>query len=278
MKFKDEYTEFNDYYEKRLENIYETANARPNGSEDVFIKYCEESGIDVHSALYKKLLDDYEEVSIGSRKYILLPMGFINSNIPYSFIDKDYEGGTRIGLNNWRNIFFHEPVFKMFYYPNDSKVPRRDTLDLVRDSYIEHYETTLDEHWSEEDFYARLNQIKYLSVKYAMDKETKKIFAVGFFGALVKSGAGGEALTDGELYVMPEFRKLGIAKKMVALSFELARLNGIENFDSVTYRVQNQDSLAFWKSVGAEVNGLIHIEGNIPEMIEKINNTNSLKI
>lgn len=278
MKFKEEYTEFNDYYEKRLKDIYEGVNERPNGVEAEFIKYCEEAGIDLHSTLYKKLIDDYEEVSVGSRKFILLPMGFINSNVSPLFIDKNHNGGTHISLNYWRNIFLHEPKFKMFYYPNDSKNPVRETLNQVRDSYINHYATTLNEYWSEEDFYARLEQLKYLSVKYAMDEETKQIFAIGFFGALVKSGAGGEALTDAELYVMPEFRKLGIAKKMVDLSFELARLNGIENFDSVTYRVQTQDSLAFWKAVGAEESGLIHIEGNISEMSEKINNTNSLKM
>lgn len=277
MYFKEEYTEFNNYYKQHLKAIYQGANERPNGSEAEFIKYCEEAGIDLHSALYKKLIDDYEEVNIGSRSFILLPMGLINSNISPAFIDKDYNGGTRIGVNFWRDIFLHNPKFKMFYYPNDSRVPVKDTLDQVRDSYIDHYATTLDEHWSEDDFYARLKQIKYLSVKYAMDKENKQIFAVGFFGALVKSGVGGEALTDAELYVMPEFRKLGIAKKMVALSFELARINGIENFDSVTYRVQGQDSLAFWNSVGAEVSGLIHIEGNISTIIEKINSTNNFK-
>lgn len=277
MDYKDEYTNFNEYYEARLKEIYERANVDVNGSNAEFVRYCEDAGIDLHTVLYKRLIDDYEELSIDSKKYLLLPMGFINSNIPDAFVLEHYNGGGHFGLNYWRKIFLNEPKFSMFYYPNDSKHLVRDNFDKVRDSYINHYETTLDEHWSEKDFFARLEQIKYLSVKYAMDMETKEIFAVGFFGALVKSGAGGEALTDAELYVMPEFRKLGIAKKLVNLSFELARMNGIENFDSVTYRVQNQDSLAFWNSVGAEVSGLIHIEGNIPEMIDKINKNNKLK-
>lgn len=153
----------------------------------------------------------------------------------------------------------------------------RENLEEICASYIEHYRNALNETWSEEDFYARLEQLKYLSVKYAMDVETGKLFAGGFFGALVKSGAGGKALTDAELYVIPQFRKLGIAKKLVQLSFELAHMHGIQNFDSVTYRVGNHNSLNFWNSLGATVSGLIHIEGNISDMIETLNKDKNLK-
>lgn len=278
MDFKEEYTEFNNFYYERLKKFYDRAKEESSGSVSEFFRNCEESGIDLHSTIYKKLIDDYEEVTIDSRHYLLLPMGFINSSIPQAFVDKSYNKTPgHFGLNYLRNIFLQEPKFKMFYYPNDARYPLRDTMKQVCSSYIDHYATALDEHWSEEDFFARLEQIKYLSVKYAMDVETKEIFAVGFFGALVKASAGGEALTDAELYVMPQFRKLGIAKKMVNLSFALARINGIENFDSVTYKIQDQDSLGFWQSVGANVSGLVHIEGSISEMIDTITNNKDLK-
>ncbi len=39
---------------------------------------------------------------------------------------------------------------------------------------------------------------------------------------------------------------------MIALSFDLARSEGIENFDSITYRIQNQDSLSFLQGIGAK--------------------------
>ena len=87
-----------------------------------------------------------------------------------------------------------------------------------------------------------------MSVKYAIDLKSKEIFAIGFFGASVREGAGGKALTNAELYVMPEFRKLGIAQKMVSLSFDLAQNDGIKSFDSITYRVQNHDALFLTKS------------------------------
>lgn len=277
MKFRDEYTQFNDFYYNKLKAIYERASDDLQGNNKLFLDECEKQGIDLNSALYKRLIDDYEEVVIDSHKYLLLPMGFINSNIPSSFVDITYNGNNNhYGLNYWRNIFLRDPKFTMFYYPNSLRKYSIANLNQVRDSYIDHYAKTLDEHWSIDDFYRRLDQLEYVAIKYAMDMETKEIFAVGFFGALVKSGAGGASLTDAELYLMPQFRKLGIASRMVGLSFELARMEGIENFDSVTYRVKNQDSLAFWNSVGANVSGLIHIEGNIDEMLQVLSNKQDL--
>ncbi len=173
----------------------------------------------MQTAIYKKLIDDTEEIIIDSKKYILLSMGLINRNIPQAFVKESAKGSNHYGLNFLIGIFKNEPLFQIFYYPDDSKAPLRENLEEICASYIEHYRNALNEAWSEEDFYARLEQLKYLSVKYAMDVENGKLFAVGFFGALVKSRAGGKALTDAELYVFPQFRKLGIAKKLVQLSF-----------------------------------------------------------
>ena len=64
---------------------------------------------------------------------------------------------------------------------------------------------------------------------------------------------------------------------MIALSFDLARSEGIENFDSITYRIQNQDSLSFLQGIGAKVSGLVHIEGNILEILEKLEKSNNVK-
>ena len=65
---------------------------------------------------------------------------------------------------------------------------------------------------------------------------------------------------------MPEFRGMGIAKKLVGLSFDEAQKNDILDFDSITYRVVGHDALSFWQSIGADISGLFHIEGDISEM------------
>jgi hypothetical protein len=58
--------------------------------------------------------------------------------------------------------------------------------------------------------------------------------------------------------------------KELEYKFELAKTDGIENFDSITYRVQSCDALSFWERIGALVTGLTYIEGNISEIIEII--------
>lgn len=270
---KDVYTDFNDFYYYRLDGIVREANAG-NRIYAEFLKKVNEKDIDLDKVLYKQLVDDYEEVEIDSRKINLLPMGIINSDVPEYFVKKEDRSiaGRYGNLNVFENMFLKDPNWEPLHYHTSDNF--RQVFGRICASYIEHYRKSLNEVWTEENFYARLNDLKYLSVKYAKDLDTGEVFAIGFFGALVKNGAGGKALTDAELYVMPEFRKMGIAKRMVGLTFELAKNDGIDNFDSVTYRVQSCDALSFWQKIGASVTGLTHIEGNISEIIENIDNSN----
>lgn len=277
MNFKEESAELNNFYYSCLNNIIRRAQDDITGLDAKFLDTCKKNGVtDLSSIIYKKTVDDLEMVNNDFGKFTLLPMGLINSNIPTKFIDKNYAGAQgSYRLNNFYEMFAKDPKYVPFYYPNDSDTPSKDTLSKLCSSYIKHYKESLGEEWSEEDFYNMFSSLKYLSVKYAKDEVTGEVFAVGFFGASIREGAGGKALTNAELYVMPEFRHMGIAKKMVGLTFEQAKNDGIENFDSITYRVTNNDSLAFWQGVGASVSGLIHIEGNIPEMVETISKKTS---
>lgn len=268
MEFKEVYTRFNDFYYSRLNDMVRYANSNSNYAR--FFQKINEKGIDLDKVLYEKLLDEYEETTIDSQKYGLLPLGLRNSNVPHIFIDQGERAmaGRYGNLNTFNALFLEKISFRPIYHHTTDSL--KQTFRRLCDSYIEHYKESLNEIWSEADFYARLSDLKYLSVKYAVDLETGEVFAVGFFGTLIKSGAGGKTLTDAELYVMPEFRKMGIAKKMVGLTFELARDDGVENFDSITYRVQSCDALSFWQKIGALVTGLTHIEGSISDMIETI--------
>lgn len=270
MEFKEVYTGFNDFYYYRLNDIINCASNDGNSRYVDFLREINEKEIDLDKILYKKLADDYEETEINFKKFKLLPMGLKNHNIPGFFVSK--KGSTKAGkygnLNTFRDMFLREADWNPIYYHSNDSL--KQTFGKICNSYIEHYKNNLNEVWSEEDFYARISDLGYLSVKYAEDLETGEIFAIGFFGALIKNSAGGKALTDAELYVMPEFRNMGIAKRMVGLTFELAKKDGIENFDSITYRVQSCDALSFWQRVGASVTGLTHIEGNISDIIENI--------
>ncbi len=273
MEFKEVYTNFNDFYYYRLNDMINASNSRYIE----FFNKIKEKNIDLTKVIYKRLVDDYEEIRTNSKQFGLLPMGIKNSSVPSYFIEgKEVKVSGKYGnLNVFKNMFLYETHWSSLYY--HSKDQLKQVFKKVCDSYIDHYRKNLNEVWNEEDFYSRLLDLKYLSVKYAEDLETGEIFAIGFFGTLVKNSAGGKTLTDAELYVMPEFRNMGIAKRMVGLTFELAKNDGIENFDSITYRVQSCDALSFWQRIGASVTGLTHIEGNIPEIIEIIDSNKKNK-
>ena len=283
MKFRNEYAKFNDFYYSSLNNLIERSKINDISAKE-FLDESLTRGVDFDTALYKLLIDEEEEVIIDSNKYKLLSIGLKNSNILSDFVSDEYhEQHTyppRVTINTFKEIFFHPPKFESLYYPEYLIKPSDESFKRCCDAYIKHYRDTLGEIWSEKDFYKMLNELQYLTVKYAIDTNTNELFPVGFFGASVRSGAGGKCLTNAELFVMPEFRRLGIAQKMVGVSLYQAKEDGIENFDSITYRTAPTNALAFWEKVGASVSGLIHIEGSIPEMLDVIdknyNNKKSL--
>lgn len=279
MEFRDEYAKFNEFYYKKLNNLFENAKSGTRFPATELVEELLKNQIDIDRPIvYKKLLDEEASLTIGSKKYILLPMGLINMKINLLFISDDYLQSIKVvpyvTEKHFRRIFLEKPVFDIFYYPEFLDRPLDESFAKCCDAYIKYYRETLGENWSKEDFYKMLKELKYLSVKYAQDEDTGEIFIIGFFGASIRSGAGGKCLTNAELFVMPEFRHLGIAQNMVGLSLFQAKQNGVENFDSVTYRAQPIDALAFWEKVGASVSGLVHIEGSISVMLEVIDKNN----
>ena len=278
MKTKDEYIEFNKRFYYYLDWLIRESKSNNSSWAYDILKECEQKSVDFNGVILKKLIDDYEETVINSKRVQLLPMGFINNSIPRSFISKeDMPLNCRVTGNTFRHMFLTKEDFVPFYYPNDSRKPLKESFQRLCSAYTKHYQASLDEKWTPEDFYNMLFELKYLSVKYAQDEETHEIYAVGFFGAAVRNGAGGQSLTNAELFVMPEFRNMGIARKLVAFTFEQAQKDGIENFDSITYRTQGSDALAFWEKIGASVSGLIHIEGSVLEILRKIEQPTVLK-
>ena len=271
MKYTNVYANFNSSFHQHLNELI---NSKRKIEQD-FIQKCINEGANFNTCLYKKLIDDYEVLTINGKEVQLLPMGLRNSIINKTLIGDVIRYFHRGSMYTYEAILLKKPKFVPFYYPdNDSRIVQLENFKKLCFSYIAHHQNTLGEVWSEKDFYTMLSNLKYLSVKYAKDLASGEIFAIGFFGADNRNGAGGLALTNAELYVMPEFRGLGIAKKMVGLTFELAKNDGIENFDSITYRIPGNDALAFWQNVGASISGLIPIEGYIPNMLNIIDKKN----
>lgn len=216
---------------------------------------------DASDIVYKRVFGEEQTVQLGDNKYTLLPIGNINSRlqgildgrIPRSRGTNSISGACRILKSKL------EPI-----------TVKNANMEPIKSSYISHYKNVLGEEWSTDDFFNRLNSLSYRTYKYARDEKTGKIFIVGFFGAQIASGAGGKYLTNAELYVLPHFRGRGIATELVNQSFQLAHEDGIDGFDSLTYKVQGYNPLQFWRNIGANNTELYHISGSINEMINSM--------
>ena len=211
---------------------------------------------DVGDILYKQIFGDEELIQVNGKDYTLLPIGNVRKGM-YRYAETNEH--IRVSSLNNSKIMSLTPI----------TIPEAST-DAIRESYIAHYKNVLGENWSNKDFDARLGSLQYCTYKYAKDEETGKIIVVGFFGALVATGAGGKYLTNAELYVLPQFRGKGIATELVKQSFDLALQDGITGFDSLTYRVPGFDSLKFWNNIGASTTELYHIAGDINEMVDNL--------
>lgn len=217
-------------------------------------------GIDVADIVYKIEYGEELPVEVNGKAYTLMPIGNINESVQSQIEHRTHNRGT-------------DSVSGVQHIISKKLTPitvKDANMTQIRDSYIEHYHEALGENWSKEDFDNRVASLSYRTYKYARDEETGEMIVVGFFGAQIATGAGGKYLTNAELYVLPEFRGKGIATELVRQTFELAQKDGIEGFDSLTYKVPGHNSLQFWKNIGAENTELYHISGDVNTMITNI--------
>lgn len=268
MKYKDEYVDLSEECEYIIDNCI------IDGHEESVMR---NTSIDFANILYKRFVDEEKSVNVDGENISLLPLGVISDKVR-RFLNFNIKATNKRGLLSLlKKLLSEQEDFQTLCYPNNLTHPTKESLEKLCASYIEYYKDSLGEEWSEEDFYRMFSELNYMSLKYAKKEGTEEPFVIGFFGAYERSGAGGKALTNAELYVMPEFRGLGIAKMLVGVTFDQAKANGITSFDSITYRIKEQNSLAFWEKMGASVSGLIHIEGDIPEMLEIISKKEELR-
>lgn len=235
-----------------------------------------------------KYYDESRIIDIDGCEYEILPFGLKNLIADSFFLSEVKMDRLRAfdlqlarTLKNTIN-----PTWRLFYYDNygnkTSFINRGLNFEDKRwnkltDSYISYYNYSLNEKWSTDTFMEMIKNLEYLSVQYVRCIDTGEVFPVGFFGTYIRNGADGKCFTNAELYVLPEFRKMGIAKKLVTSSFEMGLQDNINTFDSITYKIKDMNALSFWMGIDAKVSGLTHIEGDISLMLKKIYKGYSLK-
>lgn len=165
--------------------------------------------------------------------------------------------------------------------------PRRrmrdeDAIIQLAQPYADHYNNAdLGEKWSKEEahdmLFWQLHQSlgRFFLVKWVREVGTTNEFPVGFFCAYTKPYQGGKMIWDGELFVLPEYRKYGIGTELVEALFTVAQSSGVNFFEALTYEDENGYPLKFWQKLGIQCDDLIHITGNIDEMLSRTADNNS---
>ncbi len=164
------------------------------------------------------------------------------------------------------------------------RMSNRAAIPRLAQAYADHYNNAgLGEHWSTDDVEAMLEwQLaqsleRYFFVKWARDLESNEEFPVGFFCAYEKPYQSGRMIWDGELFVLPKYRKFGIGTELTQALFTVAKESGVDFFESLTYEDENGYPLKFWQKIGAESDDLIHMFGETGKMLSNIEDNKGSK-
>lgn len=175
-----------------------------------------------------------------------------------------------------RGVSKDDPRYRMSY---------SNAIPQLAQAYADHYNNAdLGENWTTEEVEDMLNwQLgqslgRYFLVKWARDLEDGREFPVGFFCAYTKPYQSGKMLWDGELFVLPEYRRLGIATELTQALFTIAKSAGVEFFESLTYEDEEGYPLKFWQRLGVKDSDLIHMYGDTDTVLSNIEENNGRKL
>lgn len=154
---------------------------------------------------------------------------------------------------------------------------RNDAIPKLSTAYAEHYNNAnIGEHWTVEEVERMLiwqmgqSNNELFMIKWAREVGTENEFPIGFFCAYAKPYNGGKILWDGELFVLPEYRRYGIGTELTEALFTKAISMDIQVLEALTYQDKNGYPLKFWSKIGANTSDLIHIYGDINEMLANL--------
>lgn len=148
-------------------------------------------------------------------------------------------------------------------------------ISKLSQAYADHYKS-IGEEWTKERvedlLHWQLGQSfgSFFFVKWARDLDSGEEFPIGFFCAYTKPYHAGKMLWDGELFVLPEYRKYGIGTELTEAVFTMAKTYGINFIDSLTYEDENGYPYKFWEKLGVTRDDLIHIFGEIDTVLTNI--------
>lgn len=188
-----------------------------------------------------------------------------------------------IQLDNGKNIELLPYLIQTGYTrgisKQDPRVRRSNYVAIpqLAAAYADHFNNAgLGEHWTTEEVEEMLKwQLeqslgRYFFIKWAKDLESNKEFPIGFFCAYTKPFQSGQMIWDGELFVLPEYRKFGIGTELTQALFTVAKASGVDFMEGLTYEDSNGYPLKFWQRLGFSNDDLIHIYGETEKILSNI--------
>ena len=97
--------------------------------------------------------------------------------------------------------------------------------------------------------------------------EKGELIPLGFFGCRLKCFYGGGHLFDGEIFVKPEYQKLGIGSSLLGAMVCWALMNGINIIEGITYDDGKGFPINTWLGRGFKRLDYIPIEGETRELL-----------
>lgn len=155
---------------------------------------------------------------------------------------------------------------------NISHLRKKEDLEILAEGYAEHYfNSVLKEEWTKE---SATNMFKYfynfapdlMFVAYDGDKP------IGIIMSLLKPWWDGMHLEDGEVFVLKEYQKNGIAKRLFKQLFEYS----VETYNATTveahtYENENGFPYSWYKRLGFEtIDDWKIISGDIKNIMKNL--------
>lgn len=153
-----------------------------------------------------------------------------------------------------------------------SHIKNQNDIEILAQEYANYYNNSvLEEKWTTETATSMF--------KYFYDKTPDLFFVaydnekpVGAIMTLLKPWWDGMHLEDGEVFVLPEYRRGGVAKQLFKTLFQYA----IEKYDATileahTYEDENGFPYCWYKKLGFEtIDDWKIISGDIKQIVEKL--------
>ncbi len=148
---------------------------------------------------------------------------------------------------------------------------KKDLITLAEE-YAKYYQNSvLKEKWTASTalkMFEYFYNLKQDLIFVAYDKEKP----IGIIMTNLKPWWDGMHLEDGELFVLPEYRKRGIAKELLKILFQYTmEFYNATTLEAHTYKDKNDFPYCWYKKIGFEtIEDWKIISGNIPQIIKNL--------